>query len=444
MRARGGDPHARERGAGRIICIGSPTGQRGNFGQTNYAAAKAGIVGMVRTWALELKRAGITANAVIPVAATAMTATVPYFAAAVEADAAGEPMPAFFRHDLGFGTSDDVAGLIAYLASDAAAGVTGQAIGVGGDRMQLWSHPEPVVTAYREGGWSYEALVEESSAADRRRAAVGRRDVPAAARGAAAPAPTPDARRTAMTRYEPAIDLDAIDAIDVHVHIEVDGHGHASLPPDLVEAASAYFSADGPRPDLDSVAAYYRERRMAAVVFTVDASTRLGHPPLSSAEIAEGAARNNDVLIPFGSVDPHRARTRVDRVRRLVEEHGVRGFKFHPTVQGFDPSDEQLRIRCTPRSRSRRVGALPHRPDRHRRRDARRLRPPARTVEPDAARPGRRRLPRPADHHGPPVGAVAGRGPLGRDPQAQHLDRPVRLEPEVLPRRARPRTRTRS
>ncbi|NYF15204.1 3-oxoacyl-[acyl-carrier protein] reductase [Microbacterium sp. AK009] len=145
---------------GRIICIGSPTGQRGNFGQTNYAAAKAGIVGMVRTWALELKKAGITTNAVIPVAATAMTATVPYFAAAVEADEKGEAMPAFFRHDLGFGTSDDVAGLIAFLASDAAAGVSGQAIGIGGDRLQLWSHPEAVATAYREGGWTYEALVE--------------------------------------------------------------------------------------------------------------------------------------------------------------------------------------------------------------------------------------------------------------------------------------------
>jgi len=154
--------HMRENSiAGRIVCIGSPTGQRGNFGQTNYAAAKAGIVGMVRTWALELTRAGITANAVIPVAATAMTATVPYFAAAVEADAAGEPMPPFFRHDLGFGTSADVAGLVAYLASDAAAGVTGQAIGVGGDRLQLWTHPEPVVTAYHEAGWSYEALEEE-------------------------------------------------------------------------------------------------------------------------------------------------------------------------------------------------------------------------------------------------------------------------------------------
>lgn len=147
--------------AGRIITIGSPTGQRGNFGQTNYAAAKAGIVGMVRTWALELKKAGITANAVIPVAATAMTATVPFFAAAVEADAKGEPMPAFFRHDLGFGTAADVSGIIAFLASDAAAGITGQAIGVGGDRLQVWSHPEPVLTEYHDGGWTYEALKEQ-------------------------------------------------------------------------------------------------------------------------------------------------------------------------------------------------------------------------------------------------------------------------------------------
>jgi NAD(P)-dependent dehydrogenase (short-subunit alcohol dehydrogenase family) len=147
--------------AGRIICIGSPTGQRGNFGQTNYSAAKAGIVGMVRTWAMELKKAGITANAIIPVAVTAMTATVPYFAAAVEAEEKGEELPAFFRHDLGFGTADDVAGLISYLASDAAGSVTGQAIGIGGDRIQLWSHPEPVITEYHAGGWSYEALETE-------------------------------------------------------------------------------------------------------------------------------------------------------------------------------------------------------------------------------------------------------------------------------------------
>lgn len=144
-----------------------------------------------------------------------------------------------------------------------------------------------------------------------------------------------------MTRYEPAIDVDSLTAIDMHVHIEVDGHGHSSLPPDLVEAAAKYFSADGPKPDLDSVAAYYRERSMAAVIFTVDAETQLGHSAISSVEIAEGAARNNDVLIPFGSVDPRTGVVAIERARRLVDENGVRGFKFHPTVQGFDPSDEQ-------------------------------------------------------------------------------------------------------
>lgn len=144
--------------AGRIVCIGSPTGQRGNFGQTNYAAAKAGIVGMVRTWALEMKRAGVMVNAVIPVAATAMTKTVPFFQKAVEADERGEAMPSFFRHDLGFGTADDVAGLIAFLSSPEAEGITGQAIGVGGDRLQVWSHPEPVATEYHEGGWDYATM----------------------------------------------------------------------------------------------------------------------------------------------------------------------------------------------------------------------------------------------------------------------------------------------
>jgi predicted TIM-barrel fold metal-dependent hydrolase len=143
-----------------------------------------------------------------------------------------------------------------------------------------------------------------------------------------------------MTRYEPSIDVEAIDAIDVHVHIEADEHGHNSLPPELAKAADAYFNASGPGRDIDAVAAYYRERRTAAVVFTVDAETRLHHPPISSAQIAADAARHNDILIPFGSVDPHHDDA-LDRIRRLVEDSGVRGFKFHPTVQGFDPSQER-------------------------------------------------------------------------------------------------------
>ncbi|MFJ2619829.1 SDR family NAD(P)-dependent oxidoreductase [Glutamicibacter sp. NPDC087344] len=147
--------------SGRIIAIGSPTGQRGNFGQTNYAAAKAGIVGMVRTWALEMKRSGVTANAVIPVAATEMTKTVPFFRPAVEAEERGEVMPDFYRKDLGFGSAEDVAGIIAFLASDEAQNINGQAIGVGGDRLQIWTHPEAAVTEFHEGGWDYATLQAE-------------------------------------------------------------------------------------------------------------------------------------------------------------------------------------------------------------------------------------------------------------------------------------------
>lgn len=144
-------------------------------------------------------------------------------------------------------------------------------------------------------------------------------------------------------RYEPAIDLDAITAIDTHVHIEIDDAGRLALPPVLMDASAAYFRSGERTPSLDAIAEGYRTRRMAAVVFTVDAGTALGHPALSSAEIAAAAARHADVLIPFGSVDPLTGQTAVDRARRLVEESGVRGFKFHPTVQGFDPSAADFR-----------------------------------------------------------------------------------------------------
>jgi 3-oxoacyl-[acyl-carrier protein] reductase len=152
----------REQGeGGRVICVGSPTGQVGNFGQTNYAAAKAGIVGMVRTWAMELARAQITVNAIVPVAATAMTETVPFLKPYVDALQAGEPLPAFARQELGFGSPEDAAGLVAFLASDAAAGITGQAVGIGGDRLALWSHPSEVVVEFADGtGWSADAIAE--------------------------------------------------------------------------------------------------------------------------------------------------------------------------------------------------------------------------------------------------------------------------------------------
>jgi NAD(P)-dependent dehydrogenase (short-subunit alcohol dehydrogenase family) len=151
----------REQGrGGRLILAGSPAGQRGNFGQTNYAAAKAGIAAFARTWAMECARAGITVNAIIPNAATAMTRTIPFLAPFVEAMERGEPIPAVVRRAASFGTADDVAPLVVYLASDAAAEVTGQCIGIGGDRLSLWSHPEEVRSAFRDGGWDADAIAD--------------------------------------------------------------------------------------------------------------------------------------------------------------------------------------------------------------------------------------------------------------------------------------------
>ena len=135
------------------------------------------------------------------------------------------------------------------------------------------------------------------------------------------------------------IDLASVAAIDVHVHTERARDGHDPMPAHLREAAARYFGGAPMLPTVDEVAAYFRERSMAAVVFTVDSVSQSGEDPVpDNFEIAELAAEHADVLIPFASVDPARPDA-VDRVRRLIDEHGVKGFKFHPNLQEFFPDD---------------------------------------------------------------------------------------------------------
>jgi len=148
---------AQEEG-GRIIVVGSPAGQYGNFGQTNYAAAKAGIVAFARTWALELARSQITVNAIVPTAWTRMTASIPIYEPLVARAEAGEDFPADVRREHAIGMPEECAPLVVFLASDAAAGVTGQAIGIGGDRLSLYSHPAELVAELRDGGWTAEEI----------------------------------------------------------------------------------------------------------------------------------------------------------------------------------------------------------------------------------------------------------------------------------------------
>jgi NAD(P)-dependent dehydrogenase (short-subunit alcohol dehydrogenase family) len=163
--ARAAAVQMREQGeGGRIIVVGSPAGQFGNFGQTNYAAAKAGIVSFARTWSLELGRSRITVNAIVPTAWTQMTATIPIYAPLVERVDAGEPLPRGVRRAHALGMPEDCAPLIVFLASEAGAEVTGQAIGIGGDRLALFSHPSEAVTAYQDGGWTADRIAVEWAA----------------------------------------------------------------------------------------------------------------------------------------------------------------------------------------------------------------------------------------------------------------------------------------
>jgi len=141
--ARHAAPHMREAGYGRIVNITSSAGLRGNFGQSNYGAAKAAIMGMTFVWALELGRYGITVNAVAPAGYTRMT----------EGLYAGAEPPADQDPALN-------APLIAFLASEGASYVNGQVLGRTGFAYTLFQTPRQVATMWREGGWTPQEVAD--------------------------------------------------------------------------------------------------------------------------------------------------------------------------------------------------------------------------------------------------------------------------------------------
>jgi len=135
------------------------------------------------------------------------------------------------------------------------------------------------------------------------------------------------------------IDPERLVAIDVHTHV----HRSVSAPVDAtgeeLAALAGYFKNGATSYTVDELAAYYRERNMAAVTFIVDVKDQ---PPDSTRptneEVALRARANADVIIPFASIDPARGAEGVTEAKRLIDEFGVRGFKFHPSVQAFLPN----------------------------------------------------------------------------------------------------------
>jgi predicted TIM-barrel fold metal-dependent hydrolase len=128
-------------------------------------------------------------------------------------------------------------------------------------------------------------------------------------------------------------------AIDFHVHIELGPGGEDHLSPDLRQAATRYFKGEAALPTADEIASHYRERKMLAVVFAVDSALTTGQPRIPTSFVVEKAREHQDVLIPFASIDPRRGEEGVAEARDLLDEGAVRGFKFHPNLQGFHPND---------------------------------------------------------------------------------------------------------
>ncbi|WP_454748020.1 amidohydrolase family protein [Ciceribacter selenitireducens] len=140
------------------------------------------------------------------------------------------------------------------------------------------------------------------------------------------------------------LNIDDLVAIDFHTHAEEPCCGPRDDGYDEFQAGMAsYFKnpagAQGMLPTVQETAAYYRERKIACVIFPVDAERETGFRRYENEEVARIAAENTDIMIPFASIDPAKGRLGAREARRLVREFGVKGFKFHPTMQGFYPYD---------------------------------------------------------------------------------------------------------
>jgi len=147
-----------------------------------------------------------------------------------------------------------------------------------------------------------------------------------------------------MSKYQPKLNLEQIVALDIHTHASISTRAPRD-PCSIIfdEAMSKYFKSMVP-PTISEVAQYYRDRKLAAVIFPVDSEAEMGHWRIANEEVAEMAAEHADVLIPFASIDPAKGKMGAREARRLVQEYGVRGFKFHPSMQGFYPNDRKAYV----------------------------------------------------------------------------------------------------
>jgi predicted TIM-barrel fold metal-dependent hydrolase len=145
------------------------------------------------------------------------------------------------------------------------------------------------------------------------------------------------------------VNLADLVALDIHTHAEEPCCGPRDDDYDAFQAGMAkYFKnpagTKGMLPSVSETAAYYRQRKIGCVIFTVDAERETGFRRYANEEVAKIAAENSDIMIPFASIDPAKGKAGAREARRLIRDFGIRGFKFHPTMQGFYPNDRDAYV----------------------------------------------------------------------------------------------------
>ena len=144
-------PLFREQKAGAYVHMTSTSGLVGNFGQTNYMAAKLGIMGLSRGIALDMARFGVRSNCIAPFAFTRMIESIP-----TQTEEEKRRIDAFRAM-----TPEKIAPLAVYLGSDAADRINGQIFGVRNNEIYLFNQPRPIRTIHRSDGWTPEKIAAQ-------------------------------------------------------------------------------------------------------------------------------------------------------------------------------------------------------------------------------------------------------------------------------------------
>lgn len=130
-------------------------------------------------------------------------------------------------------------------------------------------------------------------------------------------------------------------AIDMHVHLPTPSFLHGAIGP-YRAAAERFFRTSVPVREMEEVARAYEEWDIIGVLLAWDAETATGLPPVTNREVAEIVRRYPDRFIGFASVDPWKGRRALEELERAITELGLKGVKFHPSLQAFYPHDTRF------------------------------------------------------------------------------------------------------